>query len=240
MKHNLLFIHGFRGNGLGLKDLAENYFPKRSYNVFIPDIPPAGGNTLKEYSARFYARFIANYIKKNQIEKPILIGHSMGSIVAAAVAERYPELINEKIIFLAPISVKPAKPFAMLTPLTAVLPNKTIGYITTKYLFIPKDKNLFKQTLQTTYLCGADYTTKNDVFRSGKFSASCSIDDYEFKKKACFISGEKDRLIPREKTEKIAQKLNAKNVYIENSGHLLNYENPAATADAIKKFIKEK
>ncbi len=40
---------------------------------------------------------IANYIKINKIEKPILIGHSMGGGLALAIAADYPELI-EKIV----------------------------------------------------------------------------------------------------------------------------------------------
>ena len=237
MKQSLLFIHGFRGNKLGLKELA-NKFPKNKYDVHLVNVPPAGGKSLPEYSARLYARFIGSYIRKNKLDRPILVGHSMGSIIAAATAERYPELVSDKLILLAPISVKPSPFFAMLTPLAAILPNKIVGFITTKYLFIPQDKDLFEKTLQTTYRCGADYTSKSDIFKAGKFSASCAISDFMFKKDTLFLSGEHDKLIPRQKTEDIAQKIGAKTAYIKNSGHLLNYEEPGKTAAAIKRFIK--
>ena len=237
MRQNLIFVHGFRGNGLGLKELATKYFPTEDYKCYILEVPPAGGKSLTEYTANNYAKFVADYIKKNKIKKPVLIGHSMGSIICAAVAERYPELIGDKLIFLSPISVKPAKFFAMLTPLTAILPNKIIGYISTKYMFIPKDKKLLKNTLKTTYLCGADYTTKKDVFKSAKFSSSCAIDDFNIKKDILFLSGEKDRLIPRQKTEAVARKYSAKTAYVKGTGHLLNYENPKETATVIKRFL---
>ena len=237
MKQPLLFIHGFRGNKLGLEELASN-FPAKNYDVHLINIPPAGGKSLPEYTARHYAHFVERYIQKNKLERPILIGHSMGSIVAAAVAERYPEKIADKIVFLAPISKKPSAFFAALTPLTAILPNKLIGYITTKFLFIPNDKKLLEKTLRTTYRCGADYTSKSDIFKAARFSVSCSISDFEFKKDAAFISGEHDKLIPRAKTEQIASSLHAKTVYIKDSGHLLNYEEPTKTATAIKDFIK--
>lgn len=238
MKPTLLFIHGFRGNGLGLQELAKK-FSKKDYNVFIIEIPPAGGNSLQEYTARLYARFVANYIKENKLEKPILIGHSMGSIVAAAVAERYPELIAKKIIFLSPISVKPNRIFSALSPFSAVLPNKLVSYSTTKYLYVPKqDKELFKKALAITYECGKDYTKRSDIYRSAKFSADYSIDDFTFSKDALFLSGEKDHLIPREKTEKVAKRFKGKTIFVKGTGHLLNIENPTATAKEIKKFIK--
>ena len=239
MKKNLIFVHGFRGNHLGLEELATKYFPKKDYNIFLPDIPPAGKKTLNNYSMLDYVHFLMKYIKKNKIEKPILVGHSMGSTISAAFAERYPEILSEKIIFLAPISVKPNKFFAMLTPLTAILPNKLIGYITTKYLFVPKDKNLLKSALKITYLCGADHASKIDVFKSAKLSASCSIADFDIKTKALFLSGSNDRLIPKEKTEYVAKRFDAKNIYINGAGHLLNYEKPKETATAIKRFLKK-
>ena len=240
MKQNLLFIHGFRGNNLGLQKVTEENFPSSKFNVFSLDIPPAGGKTIEKFDAHHYARFIAKFIRENEIEKPIIIGHSMGSIVAAAVAERYPELIADKIIFMSPISTKPAKPFKMLVPLSIMLPNKMISYITTTYLFIPKDKDLRKDTMKTAIECGADYTTKKDVLRSAKFSISYSIEDFEIKQKTCFICGEKDRLIPKSKTEKVAKQFNGEVHYIKNAGHLINYETPKEVAKIIKNFISEK
>ena len=237
MKQDLILIHGFRGSELGLKAVADS-IPSKKYNIFLISIPPAGGHTLKEYSARHYAKFIADFIREKNLKKPVIVGHSMGSIVAAAVAERYPDLINNKLIFMSPISAKPAKPFAALTPLTVALPNKMIGFITTQYLFMPKDQKLKKQTLKAVYTCGADYTTKKDVFRSAKFSVSCCIADFEFKNKVLFISGAKDRLMPRAKTEKLAKKLGAKSIFLDNSGHLINYECPEKVATEIISFLE--
>lgn len=237
-KTSIIFIHGLRGNHLGLEEIAAN-FSKKSYDIHIIDIPPAGGDTLPEYSARFYARFVAKYIRKNQLEKPVLVGHSMGSIIAAAVAERYPELIAEKIIFMSPISVKPAKFFALLTPLIAVLPNKQVDYITTKYMFTPReDRALFRKVLQVTHLCSMNYRPRSAAFKSACFSVSCAISDFEFKKTALFLSGTHDRLIPQAETELTAKKFGAKTIYIENSGHLLNYERPKEAAKAIKNFLR--
>ncbi len=234
-KRDLILIHGLRGNHLGLAKLADLLKPH--FNVFVPDIPPAGGTALKEYNKDTYADFISDYIKDNGLKQPILVGHSMGSIIAAAVAEKYPNQIAQKIVFLSPISVKPAKFFALLTPLTAILPNKLIGYITTKYMYIPHDRKLFKNILDITYKCGADYVTKKDVYKSAKFSASCSIADLKFNKKSLFLSGEKDRLIPLKKTKSLAKRLGASSDIIPNTGHLLNYEDPQTTADKIIAFL---
>ena len=45
-KQNLILIHGLRGNHLGLAELAD--YLKPYFNVFVPDIPPAGNKSLKD------------------------------------------------------------------------------------------------------------------------------------------------------------------------------------------------
>lgn len=238
MKKNIIFVHGFRGSSLGLEKLAS-FFDKKNYDVYVPDIPPAGDESLPEYSPRLYARFLAHYIRDNSIEEPILVGHSMGSIIVAAMAERYPELINKKIIFLSPISCHPAKFFKLISPLSVLLPNKLISYITTRYLFVPKNKRLFKETLLLTYHCGANYCRRFDVYKAAKFSTNYAISDFSFDDKVpCIIAGEKDRLIPQKKTNILAENLNIKANYIENAGHLINYEAPEKIAKLIKRFLK--
>ena len=119
----LLFIHGFRGNELGLKPIAEKL---PNFETFVPAIPPAEKQSLLKYDAERYADWIASYITKQKLKQPVLIGHSMGSIIAAATAAKYPQLINRKLILLAPISVKPNKFFATISP----------DYIFEKYLQI--------------------------------------------------------------------------------------------------------
>lgn len=237
MKKNLIFLHGFRGSSLGLEKVAK-HFDKKNYNIYIPEIPPAGDESLPEYSPRLYARFLARYIKDNEIKDPVLIGHSMGSIIAAAMAERYPELINKKIVFMSPISIHPSKFIKFISPLSALLPNKTISYVTTKHLFIPKDKKLFKETLLLTNHCGANYCRRLDIFKAAKFSTNYAIPDFTFDRQVLIIAGEKDRLIPKKRTIYLSQDLDADISFIENAGHLINYETPDQVAKKIKHFLK--
>lgn len=237
MKKSIIFIHGFRGSSLGMEQVA-NCFDSKKYNIYVPDIPPAGDESLAEYSPRFYARFLARFIKDNEIEKPILVGHSMGSIIAAIMAERYPDLINKKLILMSPISARTSKFFRMITPLSVLLSNRTISFITTKFLFVPKNKQLFKETVLLVKHCGANYVSRFDVFKAAKFSTEYSIADFSFDKDVCIIAGDKDRLMPHKKTDILASNLGTKAIYIKGAGHLINYETPTEVAKLIKKFLK--
>ena len=238
----LLFIHGFRGNHLGLQETAK-YFRQAGYKTYAPDIPPAANTQdeiqgpIKKFTDEDYATWVANYIVEKKLDHPILIGHSMGSIIVAATAERFPNLIADKVVFLSPIAVKPPRAITSLSPLSVIVPNKIVGYATTKYLIVPKDKKKFRETLDTTYKCSEKFTKRTDVARAAKFSSTYAISDFNFTQKCIFIAGEKDRLNSVEAVQKTAKKFNADAVFIKNAGHLVNYEEPIKLAKEIEKFI---
>lgn len=235
MNPPLLFLHGFHGNHLGLQDIAK-LLPE--YSTLLPDIPPAGGLTLEDYDPRHYADFIAKYIQDNHLKKPVLIGHSMGSIVASATAAFYPELLDDKLILLSPISKAPPRPIASLSPLTALTPDKIVGYASTKYMLIKQSDASSRQVLDKTYASAADQSSRRDVYRSARFSSKYAIPDFDFKKQTYLIAGEKDRLISQSSTRALAKKLGTEPIFIKNSGHLINYESPDQVAAAIKQILR--
>jgi pimeloyl-ACP methyl ester carboxylesterase len=241
-KKTLLFIHGFRGNHLGLAETVE-YFRKKGYECFVPDVPPAKDTQnenlpkLTGFSADGYAKFIADYILEKNLDRPILIGHSMGSIICAATAEKYPELIDRKIFFLAPICVTPPKFITRLASLVAFLPNRLISYVTTKYLIVKKDKKFFKETLILTNKCAEKISSKRDSARAAKFSSSYSISDFNFDRDSVFIAGEKDRLNSKKQVKMCAKKYHAVPIFLKKSGHLINYECPEILAEEIEKNL---
>lgn len=240
-KPALIFVHGFRGSPLGLTWLLEHF---SDYQIFTPDIPPFGDcQPLEHYDIEHYTDFVIQFIKKNHLKKPVLIGHSMGSIIVAAVAAKHPDLIDSRIFLLSPISKRPAAFFRLLQPLVTFLPNHILSYVSTKFLYVRHpvnhSKQFFKEVLDLTHRCAAKYTTRQDVFAATIFSTRHAISDFEFspEQKIILISGQADRLIPRRDTDALARKIHAKNHYIPHSGHLINYETPVELAKLIKKYL---
>lgn len=266
-----MLVHGFRGNHEGLEwvvgELRKIY---SSGDIFTLDIPPFGkAGGLNTYFPRDYADFMAEFIRRKGLEKPILVGHSMGSLVVAATAYYYPELVNKKVVLLAPISKKTNKFFTQLQPLATKLPNKTLGYITTRFLYVPKrwdgketirgvaekmrgdDAGLYhgannwrkyRETLELTYRGGAEHAGEEEVIKAAEFATSYEIGDFPLgeRSKVLLLAGEKDRLIPKKQTEVAARKLGYKAEFIEGAGHLLNYEKPAEVARRITRFLEDK
>ena len=241
-KPPLLFVHGFRGNHLGLFDIIQN-FETLGYEVYCPDIPPAFNTqeevlpALKDFTVEAYATWLADYILDNKLDHPILIGHSMGSLIVAATAEKYPNLIHQKVFFLSPISEPTPKFLRSIIPLIAFVPNKLVCYVVTRYLIGTLGKNQLPKILNLTYQCAKKFTSIPDEIKAAKFSVSHSISDFNFNKDCYFIAGTEDKLNRQEQTKKTAAKYNAKVHFIKKSGHLINYEVPDQLSEIIQSYL---
>lgn len=238
---SILLLHGYRGAPVGVEKIAKE-LERQGYAVHTPAVPPfAGAKTMPDYSLNSYADFVRDYIKEHELVSPILVGHSMGSIIAAATAQKYPEIINEKIILLSPISKRTPRALSVLSMTAAYLPRKMVDYVTTKVLYIAKDRELFKEVLRLTGECsGATKISKQDLARAGRFAADHGILDIDFEKDTLLLAGEKDRLVRMKDTKKLAEKINAKLVFLPATGHIHNYEKPRETAEEIIKFLRSK
>lgn len=236
---DVILVHGFRGSPLGLEAVAED-LRQAGFTVHLPAVPPfAGSKPLDKYLPEEYSNFLATYIREHNLSRPILVGHSMGSVVISATAKLHPELVNKKLVLLSPISTKPARPFALISPLAAIVPRPVVDYLTTRFLFVPKDRELFKQTMEITHACSEDQPpTRSAIAAATKFSTDYCIYDFLPQQDTLIIAGAKDRLIGQKPTRALAERIQAKLHFIPNSGHLHNYERPHETAQLILDFIK--
>ena len=135
-KQVLIFIPGFASSG-AVWDETKAVFEKDFTCYTLTMAGFAGVKSQPNPSFENWKNEIANYIKNNKIEKPILIGHSMGGGLALAIAADYPDLIGKIVVVdalpcLAALSDPSFKPkdnndcSAMVTQMTAM--NETQFY----------------------------------------------------------------------------------------------------------------
>ena len=250
----LLFIHGFRGAPNGMVDVfaelkkSDARFDADQYRIYAPELPPAqSAGQLDAYTADAYADWVANYIKKHHLDHPILMGHSMGSLIVAATEQKYPDLLDPKFILLAPVSQRTPRPIAALQPLVAVMSNDLVSYVTTKYMFVHRaetpatTRQIFDRALSLTTESGSIYTDSKALAEAAKFPAQAVLSDFSFPadRRIYMIAGAHDKLFSRRATEKLARDWGAQLTILPNCGHLLNYEQPQKLAEAIKQALAD-
>lgn len=260
-KPPLVLLHGLFGSPLGLETITKD-LQTAGYTVFVPAVPPfAGSEELWSQQQKLapkntslskrYADYFREYFAKNNITKPVLIGHSMGTLVASSIATHYPDLINEKIIFLSPISRSPSRLISKVSILSSYLPARIVDWITTQFLIIPRNPKFFRETLAMVHLCSYDQRPGRYYIKEAtKFSTTTTVpgelgkaapSKWHFQ--AYFLAGEHDRLVPPRATRKAvdalrhSEQFDCECEFLSETGHLHNYEKPHETAQRIVKFL---
>ena len=96
-KKAIIFIPGFASSGEVWNETKSNF--EKDFTCYTLTMAGfAGVKRQPNPSFENWKNEIANYIKNNKIEKPIVIGHSMGGGLALAVAADYPDLISKIVV----------------------------------------------------------------------------------------------------------------------------------------------
>ena len=102
----LILLHGLTANGICWTALARDL--EREYDVIMPDARGHGESSVPDDGYRYedHANDVIGLIKALRLASPVLIGHSMGGMIATVVAGRHPKLLRGLILadpsFLSP------------------------------------------------------------------------------------------------------------------------------------------
>ena len=96
-KQSIVFIPGFTCSGDVWNATVANYEAK--YTCYILTMAGfAGVPAQPATSFTNWEKAIADYITTNHINKPVIIGHSMGGGLALAIAADYPQLLSQVVV----------------------------------------------------------------------------------------------------------------------------------------------
>lgn len=114
-KPPIVLSHGFSDNGLCWIRVAQVL--QKDYDLIMPD---ARGHGLSEapeegYTTDDRAADLAGLIQALRLQKPALMGHSMGAATTAATAVRYPHLMS-RIVLEDPPWFEPDSPWLSARP----------------------------------------------------------------------------------------------------------------------------
>ena len=250
-------IHGFRGTHDGLHLIAQQL--ESRFFVITPDLPGFGDSSEfmnGQHNLPNYNSFLAEFIDLlNLTTKPILLGHSFGSILVSSFVSKNNAAIS-KLILINPISAPAlAGPKAVLSKLAlayyqvgAKLPGrlgytwlaaKPIVWLMSKTMTKTDDKQLIKYIDNQHYRHFSRFKSKQSVLETFEVSISSTVRDFaaEISAPTLLVVGDQDDIAPLDKQRELAALLtNATLRIIEGVGHLIHYETPELAAKHITKF----
>ena len=151
----VILIHGNGSSNKRLEEIAT--YLGNHYTVYAPDSRCHGESTDPgEISYKLMAEDVAEFIEKLGLDKPYIMGHSDGGIVALTLASMYPDITGGIISCGANTKPTTLKPVSYMT--TAVMnffkPDKLSEMILTLPDFTKED---FEKITVPTYIVAAEH-----------------------------------------------------------------------------------
>lgn len=239
----LVMLHG-AGMDHTVWTLLGRYHARRGYNVIAPDLPAhgrSGGDSLNSVEAM--SDWLEQLLKREGIEMPYLMGHSMGSLVAMETAARLGDNCAGLGLFgsTAPMPVGP--------PLLDAAQRNEQAAIDMVCLF----GHDTAAQLGGNPLCGVNILntgvrlmqqSKSDVLFNDL--SACNNWSNALERAALvtapttLVLGRLDKMTPARSTAELCKQLpNNKTIVIE-SGHMMMTEAPEATHQALCTALKNR
>lgn len=256
-KPTLILVHGFTGSHDGFQYLVPLL---KDFRLIIPDLPGFGVSPLphKKLTLPELGKLLIEFIEALDLdEKPHLLGHSMGSLVAAEAVCQQPGDFAEKLLFVSPVP-SPIRTFDKRRPGVMVsrlyygacrrLPSvgkrmavsRKITKLSTGIIMTTKDKKL-REAIYGHHYENLNYISSigwysqlyTAINRTGISHYRAALKDFD----VLIINGNNDSVTPVKHQRRVAKTIGAKLKIIPEVGHLAHYEKPAELASAIRHFL---
>lgn len=223
----VVFLHGW----LGSKEFW-NYLDLDFDNPKIFIGQKCSGSSREKFDIETLTKDLEALLEELEIENPILIGHSMGGMVALKYSTRKPV---SGLFLLATSASKPEPE------------NKTVEYFLQKFGDLSRDK--WAEEIVNNYV-GSGSNKMREMTRKELMKANEepiihgleAMKDYDVRNEvekvpAILVAGERDQAITTEKTRELAEILDCELAEIDTTHQMLP-EDPENISEMIKKFIR--
>ncbi|OSM44653.1 alpha/beta fold hydrolase [Nesterenkonia sp. PF2B19] len=260
----LLVIHGFRGDHHGMQ-LIVDALPDQE--LLVPDLPGFGATAPLSHGvhdAETYARVVEALAQALALDdQDVLVGHSFGSIVAAAHTawqQGIPEgrrwaglgLLNPISDDVFTGSLLPGavaveayyrvcgrlpEPWAL-----SLLRSPLILAVTNLTMIVSRDRDVVEHVRREHREHFGGFTDRDTVLQAYRSSSRTTVTQFarELDLPTLLVVGAQDQLSTLRGRQRLARLLpQARLEVLRGVGHLLHYEKPAPTARAIRRFLSE-
>lgn len=242
----LILVHGFTSSLETWDALANNL--KQDFRLIRLDLPGhglTGADTQKRYSVDETVMFLSHFIDVLEIEKPVLIGNSLGGLVSWRLAAKSPENVS-KLVLISPggfsINGVTEKPVEVPMMLKFYLKNAPLAGVkqATQALFSNPEKLSEERinTIQSMMLYGGN--GEAFIERLNVFTLPDPEQDLaNVRSPTLIVWGENDSLVPSDHGAKFVKHMpNAELITYPDTGHTPQEEAPEKLAFDIRRFLE--
>jgi pimeloyl-ACP methyl ester carboxylesterase len=252
----IILLHGWTDSSRSYWQHVISYF-ENHYTLIALDLRGHGcsAKPAHGYAPTDQAQLVAKLVHKLGLEKPVLLGHSLGGVVAAKYAILFPNRLSALIISDSPLGAGFWKNMELLThmpPAGALLLGSMLVPFFGKMLYNLRTPNsirlivehlhvLYRPTNMTTELIrekmGSSYeATMQSII--GIFLENLEKDLGTISAPTLIIQGDHDSLVPLDWAEIAASRIpDAQLALIENAGHFPMLEQPEKFNQIVSKFL---
>jgi non-heme chloroperoxidase len=225
-----------------------------SYSQVLPYLPPSlhvyvlsqrgHGNSDRPrigYQPEDFAADVAAFMKELRISPAVIVGHSMGSVVAQSFGLRYPDLTKSLVLIgsFAELHTKPA--MVEFGKMVSALQDPIDKSMADEF-----QRSTIKRPVSPEYfdtLLIESMKVKADVWRQ-VFNSLLKFDHTEalksLRKPTLLVWGDQDVLISRQDQDLLLDLIpGSKLIVYEGTGHSLQWEEPRRFAEDLLAFIQQ-
>jgi pimeloyl-ACP methyl ester carboxylesterase len=238
----IVLLHGYLESKEIWGDFAEDL--SGNFRVIVPDLPGHGSSGLPDgnLSVERMAELVKSILDKEDVEKCLLVGHSMGGYVALAFLDLFPEMLNGLSVFhSSPYADTDEKKQNRDREINIIRQGKKAQVYTAHFpnTFAKENVEIFANEIEK---CKARAKNMSDEGIIAALEAMKNRPDRSMLLKGTkipvqYIIGEKDNFIPMEILNKLQLPDNSEVVVLENSGHMGFIEEKENALEAIGGFV---
>lgn len=238
----IVLLHGYLETLYIFNEFIE--ILEKKYRVIAIDLPGHGlsGSDKDINSMEFCAGVIADILKKNNIEKAWVAGHSMGGYIAQNCIKHYPGMFNGVILLNStPFADSPEKRTDREREIDLIRKSKlgNLAALSIPKMYAPANLRKFDEKIEETVEISETHDPNGIVACiKGMMQREDTLNVLADADKAMFIFGTEDKFITEEIREKLIGEFpNVKAVVVPGTGHNSFIEEPQKVLEAIENFI---
>jgi pimeloyl-ACP methyl ester carboxylesterase len=249
----IALVHGFAGAASNFAVLAP--LLAAHHRVVIPDLPGHGGSSRLAAAPTLagFADRVAAVLDHEQASPTVVVGHSLGGVVALRLAVRRPDLVGAVVLAAAAgLSTSRRVSEAFIAGVSVLRPGRRAATFRHRIAGSPRLRALIFDGLSTSdgaamseqatlgFLGGSLAYT--DIWSAGRalVREDVRLDLELVRCPSLVLWGARDKQVPVDDGFEYARRLGAPLRVIPDCGHLLVGERPEACADAIEQFLSSR